>query len=136
MSPNHITTKFRAFLLEKIRNDWLAIQLDARPKTIWISEHEAIDGFCSPCTSPLVAGWYFDGHRIYERDSSEVLAFLNLAAGYPNSTGKFEIGVASFARLVNSEDVALCWQFGGLHGMGYQCSKIDGVYFSNEVWRS
>ena len=136
MNASRVEAEFRSFLLGKVVEDWLAIAPGARPETFWIGEHESTDEPDSHLSTPIMAGWYFDGREFHERPASGMAAFANLAAGYPYTTGRFEIGIGGFARIGDSEEVALYWQFGGLHGLGYRCYSGAGRYFCDEAWRS
>lgn len=136
MTANRVAAELRTFLLNKIVDDWSTITPEARPETIWVGEHEPTDNPDSPLISPLVAAWLFDGREFHEKPSSSMAAFLNLSAGFLNTTGSFEIGIAGFAPIIDTEEVALYWQFGGLHGMGYLCSSSRGCNSCDEAWRS
>lgn len=136
MSAASIDSGLRSFLLRKIAADWLELPPQARPGTIWVGEHEPTDHPDSPLSTPIIAAWLFDGREFHERPCSAMAAFLNLAAGYPYTTGTFEIGVGGFARIDGSEEIAMYWQFGGLLGLGYRCISSEGRFSCEEAWRS
>jgi len=136
MTKHHLDQHFRTFLLNKIAEEWTEIPSNGRPLTFWVAEHEPTDILDSPIDTPILDGWHFDGNGFRKRPISDIAAFLNLAVGYPNNSGCFEIGIAGFAPITNSHDVLLFWQFGGLHGIGYKCSKDGCSYSCHETWRS
>jgi len=136
MAVKRVESRFRDFLFSKLNEDWLRVSVGARPKTIWVAEHEPTHDPDSHIVTPVVGAWHFDGNGFHEKPVSDIVVFLNLSVGYTPAVGGFEIGIAGFAPIVDSLDAALFWQFSGLSGIGYRCVRESDSCLCKEVWRS
>lgn len=136
MRKGRIEADYQSYLRSQVANDWADLPQEGRPKTFWIAEHRPVSDANGPLGTPIVACWYFDGREFIEKPHSDFAAFMNLAAGPSSGVGGFEIGYGGFAPILDSGEVALYWQFGGLLGVGYRCSGSAGHYAREEVWRS
>ena len=136
-------------VLHHIEAMWQANRQDGRPWSVWVRQHKPLPPAASQARTPVCATWFIDRRGIQPRSPWAYARFHTVHFDQPWCAKMFgepanplfgrrrhEIGLAAFARYIDSTELYLEMVWGGLGGQGWRVAVgWDGtVHIRQRLW--